>query len=141
MRRVLLAVACILLALPCLAQQPISVYVTSIGAVEGMTDPSKGNLDSVKDIRNSITKRKALALVDTRADAVILLVVMGRKTTFMDGNTIQVKMICKGVETDLTGSPTFGLRPPTWGKAADSVAKQVEQWVIANRAKLTETVR
>jgi hypothetical protein len=52
-----------------------------------------------------------------------------------------VKFIFKDSETEMSASAAGGTLSSggAWGKAAGKVAKQVEEWVVANRAKLTET--
>src|SRR6185503_671599 len=70
----------LLLPLSTLAAQPAAIFVTSVGAVNGLSDPNKDNQDTVTDIRNTIRKdRKTLRLVDTREEALVVLVVLGRE--------------------------------------------------------------
>jgi hypothetical protein len=57
--------------------------------------------------------------------------------------TVRVKFIFKDSETEMSASAAGGTLSSggAWGKAAGKVAKQVEEWVIANRSKLTEAAR
>jgi hypothetical protein len=139
MRRLLIPFALILATQLLSAQAPVTVFVTSAGAVNGFTDPSKENQDSVKDLRFHLKGRKAIALTDTRDDATIVLVVQNReiaglKKDILGGVNseaiVRVRFITKGYESELKGSSSL------WATAAREVAKQVEDWVKANRDKL-----
>jgi hypothetical protein len=52
--------------------------------------------------------------------------------------TVRVKFIFKDSETEMSGSAAGGTLASggAWSKAAGKVAKQVEEWVSTNRAKL-----
>lgn len=142
-------------ALPAHAQKgdaPIPIFVTSAGALGGFTDPSKENQDTVKDLRNSLRGRKSIVLVEKREEAMIVLVVMGREKAqvtagLLGGSArdvmLRVKFIIADVETEMTASAQGGTLSSggAWGRAAGKIAGQVEDWIKANRAKLTETVR
>jgi len=122
------------------------VFVTSIGAARGFTDPSKDNTDTVKDLQESIRDQKLLVLVDHAEEAVIVLTVIGRETAgvtagFM-GNAardriIRVKFKSGELETDLTAAAQGGTigSGGSWGKAAKKIGKQVNDWVKDNRGK------
>jgi len=127
---------------------PVRVFITSVGAANGFTDPNKDNQDTMKDLRDSLKGRKAVVVTDKRDEATIVLVVMSREkaqataTGFGVGRdcTVRVKFIFKDSETEMSGSAAGGALTSggAWSKAAGKVAKQVEEWIIANRAKLTE---
>jgi len=132
--------------------RPVRVFVTSSGALNGMTDPSKDNQDTVKDLRDSLKGRKGIALAESRDDAVIVLTVMGRETAQVTAalfggaardRMIRVKFVAGELETEMTASAQGGTLGSggAWGKAAGKIAKQVEEWVAANRAKLPEDGR
>jgi hypothetical protein len=57
---------------------PVRLFITSVGAVNGFTDPNKDNQDTMKDLRDEVKGRKSLALAESRDDAAIVLVVMKR---------------------------------------------------------------
>jgi hypothetical protein len=100
-------------------------------------------------LRDAIKDRKYLKLVDSREDAQITLVVMGRSTagvtagfmgTAARDRSIVVKFICcDSVETEMSASAQGGTigSGGSWGKAAGKISKQVDEWVDANRARLT----
>jgi hypothetical protein len=123
-------------------EQTVTVYVTSAGAKDGFTDPSKDNRDSVKDLRDSLNGRKGIRLTDARADAQIVLTVQQRETAgvtvgfFANGRDriMHVHFEAATVDTDLTASVMGGLAGSggAWGKAAGKIAKQVEEWVKEN---------
>jgi hypothetical protein len=129
--------------------RPVSIFVTSDGAANGFTDPNKGNQDTMKDLRDSLKGRKTIALVESREAADIVLVVMSREKAQVTAGvfggdardvTVRVKFIYKETETEMSASAQGGgmMSGGAWGKAAGKVAKQVEQWIEANRAKLAE---
>ena len=59
---------------------PVPVFVTSVGAANGFTDPNRDNQDTVKDLRDSLKGyKKELTLIDKREQAVIVLIVQNRE--------------------------------------------------------------
>ena len=124
----------------------VPVYVTSAGARGGFTDPSKGSQDSMKDLRGAIADKRSLCLVEDREKARIVLEVQSRETAQMTASpigrmrdrTVQVKFIFGDFETEMSGSAMGGSigSGGAWKKASGKIAKQVEQWVVANRAKI-----
>jgi hypothetical protein len=54
--------------------------------------------------------------------------------------TVRVKFIFHDAETEMAGSAQGGTLGSggAWTKAAKKVAKQVDEWVVANKAKLTD---
>lgn len=134
------------------AQTRVPIFVTSIGATDGMTDPNKENQDTMKDLRDSLKGRKGIVLTDRRDDATIVLVVQSREKAQMTVSPmsgilgggpsrdciVRVKFLYNGTETEMSGSANGGalMSGGAWGKAAGKVAKQVEQWIDANREKL-----
>jgi hypothetical protein len=127
---------------------PIRVFVTSVGAVNGLTDPNKDNQDTMKDLRDSLKGRKGLVVTDKREDAAIVLVVMSREKAQITAGvfgasrdcTVRVKFIYDGSETEMSASAQGGTLASggAWSKAAGKVAKQVEEWVKTNRANLSQ---
>ena len=139
-----------LIVIPALAQktvnQPVPVFVTSVGATGGLTDPSRDNQDSVRDLQKQLANRKMFRLAAVREDAVIVLVVLDRIRSGAGKryHTVRVKLLFRGYEVELTGEGSgamIGLSEGAWGRAAGKIATQVERWVIANRTKLAETAR
>lgn len=149
---------------------PVRVFITSAGAANGFTDPNKDNQDTVKDLRdnvkgrtfittndlrgNKVVKRRPsnIMLAESRDDAVIVLIVMHRETAQITAGflgapardrTVRVTFIYGDFETEMSGSAQGGTigSGGAWGKAADKVITQVDQWVTTNRAKLPEDGR
>jgi hypothetical protein len=115
---------------------PVAVYVTSIGAMAGMTDPSKDNRDAVKHLRNKLGDfKKDLRLVDNPEDATIILIVHGFLGHLRD-RTISVQFKAGQLATEMTASAE-GPAAGAWPTAAYKIAEQVREWVIENRDKLT----
>ena len=125
----------------------IAVFVTSVGALKGFTDPSKENRDSVKDLRDDLKDKKNLVLVETREAARIVLVVMGREkaqvTVGLFGDPardviLRVQFIAGKMETELTASAQGGTLSSggAWGRAAGKIADQVDDWAKENRTRL-----
>ncbi len=128
---------------------PISVYVTSVGAVNGFTDPNTENQDSVKDLREKIGEHKGLTLTDTREGATIVLLAertMGGVRFAVSGahreHRVTVKVLVHGTELELSATAGGGYATQhPWGSAAGKVIDQLDKWVTANRAKLTAETR
>jgi hypothetical protein len=130
--------------------EPIPVFVTSIGAVNGMTDPSKDNLDTVRDLKGDLKDyKKEVRLVESAEDAVIVLTVIGRETAQVTAGflgdpardrIIRVKFEVGDMQTEMTASAQGGTLGSggAWGKAAGKIAKQVREWITANRGKLVQ---
>jgi len=129
------------------AQTLVPVFVTSAGAQSGFTDPNKQNVDTVKDLRDDLRGKKGIRVVDARDEAGIVLTVLSRDkaglTAGMFGGAardvnLHVKFAFKEFETEMTASAQGGTLGSggAWGRAAGKIAKQVEEWVKANRQKL-----
>jgi hypothetical protein len=124
-----------------------AIYVTSAGAVDGRTDPSKDNQDSVKDVRGALNK-KVFTLVDRPEDAVIVLRIMGRDIdrrvstgklgSVLGGKSTDqgVKLLAtleyRGTPSDLSASVVGEQGFGVWTRAAKKIADQVEAWVKDN---------
>ncbi len=143
---VFLALVCSV-SLAAQAPRPVRIYLTSAGEMEGMTDPSKDNRDTVKDLRHSLTGKHGIAFAESRDDADVVLVVHDREKAqmtagfFSNGRdcTVRVTVIHNGHESEMSASAQGGSLASggAWGKAAGKVAKQVEEWVTANSVALT----
>lgn len=143
-----LAAAALLLAVPLSAQAPkVPVYVTSIGAQGGLTDPSKDNRDTVKNLVDDIKDTRELVLVERPEDAAIILTVLGRQTEGMTAGafgypdrdrTVRVRFQAGELTTDLSASARGGALASggAWSKAAGKIVDQVKEWVKANRSAL-----
>jgi hypothetical protein len=123
---------------------PIPVFVTSAGAVNGLTDPNRDNNDTARHLAEAIKdRRKSFTLTDRSSAAVIILTLTNVDAWEAGrGCTIHVTLSFKGTALPMSahGIPTWSPRScdSGWSRATTSVAKQVEEWVITNRTKLTE---
>jgi hypothetical protein len=140
-RRSLAVVVALLLFAPAAIRgkaQPVPIFVTSAGAVNGLTDPSADNQSSVADLREAIKAKKTLALVETKEAATIVLTVQGRSMETRHGlytvdyATLHLAMTYQGHDSNLTASEGNGMTKGRWRKAADNIVGQVETWVKAN---------
>lgn len=133
------------------AETAVPVFVTSIGASGGMTDPNKENQDTVRDLQRAIQDRKGLTLVDARDAARLVIVVQNREKAQITAGvfgaardcTVRVTLIYQGHESEMAASAQGGTLASggAWKKAAGKVASQLEQWVAANHATLTASAR
>jgi len=124
----------------------VSVYVTSAGAANGLTDPSKDNQDSVKDLKGALKGKKILALVERAEDADLVLTVQNRSraaftaTAVGPGRDVALAVTLKYKDTESMLSASAlggaGITGGAWKKAAGKIADQVEGWVKDNAAKL-----
>src|SRR5438046_1369776 len=58
----------------------VPVFVKSVAAAEGFTDPSKDRQDSVKDLLNRLRDSEFVRVVQSETDAVAVLEVLDRAT-------------------------------------------------------------
>jgi len=126
---------------------PVPVFVTSVGAVNGFTDPNRDNQDTMKDLRDSLKGfKKEITIVDQREQAVIVLIVQSRQKAQATAGAlgagrdciVRIKFVFRDSETEMSGSALGGLMSSggAWSKAAGKVAKQVRDWVRENASKL-----
>ena len=115
---------------------------TATGASGEHTPEEQGRLDAVRDMRDALEKKKGITLVNSRADANLLIEVLGReqredpgggpfggKTVTRMGDTIiRLHLRSGDEESDLKG-----IGQGTWGRAAKDAADRVVKW-IARRA-------
>ena len=147
--RTLLTLACLSFAAVASAQS-VPMFVTSAGTSSGFTDPNKDNADTLKDLVGHLKGKKALKLVASREDARVVIVVLNRELSsgghggLFTGNardvTVRIRMLVDGVEADMSASAEKAQigSGGAWGRAAKKLANQIEDWVKANHAKLTQ---
>jgi hypothetical protein len=119
----------------------VRVYVFTAEAASGEpSDEEKGRLDAVREVRDALAKKKELQIVNTRADADVLVEVMqreeeagpqggfgGKTITNMDQTVIRVRVS----HASGSGEPSElkGMGQGTWGRAAKDLADRVLKWV------------
>jgi hypothetical protein len=154
--------------------KPIPIYVfTSINAPvspvgnSGFVDPKAEReqkssadketqklTDSLKDIKESIAKKKSFRLVESPEEAIIRLEVVGRsdfrinpfsaqyfKDAMRDVSgpdiIIKTRLTASDYSLEITAKPSPIVRPG-WRGAAENIARQVEEWVERNRQRLDD---
>lgn len=138
------------------ADTPVPIYIVQPRA-ELVDAAMQSRIDSTKDLREIKWDKKLVRLVESPADAVIIIEVINRATGTLDERKVtrdivtgQVKSEAKGAKsvvvkltfgeysTEIIGSDEEGQigMPPTWTGAAIDARSKVQKWVKTNRAKL-----
>lgn len=133
------------------AQPPTKfpVFVRAAADESGFTDPSKDRQDSVKDLTKKVKDSKLLTLAPSADQAVIVLEVLGRGTNrevngwaavngqAQNKSFLTVRLVAGQYSTELTGQSGSKGILTGHGAAAGKVVDQLEEWVKANRERLT----
>ena len=111
---------------------------TATGASGEHSPEEQGRLDAVRDMREALEKKKGITLVNSRADANLLIEVLGREQreesgggpfggktiTRMSDTIIRLHLRSGDEESDLKG-----IGQGTWGRAAKDAADRVLKWI------------
>jgi len=97
----------------------------------------QGRVEAVRELRDALSKKKGISLVDSKAEATLLVEVTGReqkddvtgpfggKTITPLGDTIiRFHLSSNGQESDLKG-----MGQGTWGRAAKDAADRILKWI------------
>ena len=128
-------------------QTVIPVFVKGEGAAGGFTDPSKDRQDSIKDLLKKLKDSRAIRLVESESDAVVVLEVLSRETkretnafallgSRQNKSYLTVRLSAGEYSTEFTADGGSSGLVTGYKKAAGKIAKQLEEWVKANRDKL-----
>jgi hypothetical protein len=133
------------------AQGRITVYVTQAGEESGFT--SRGADDSVLDLTKSLSKKRRLAIVNTKAEADVVIRVESRDSHLQTAgvNTYKTKdgkthaytysnnerVVHATLEVDDYKLPLHG-EGAFWTQASDEVAKDIDRWIEDNLVRLVE---
>jgi hypothetical protein len=111
---------------------------TATGASGEHTAEEQGRLDAVGDLRDALSRKKGITLVNSRADANLFIEVLGReqreepgggpfggKTITRMGDTI-IRLHVKSGDEE---SDLKGLGQGTWGRAAKDAADRIVKWI------------
>jgi hypothetical protein len=111
---------------------------TATGASGEHTPEEQGRLDAVHDVRDALAKKKGITLVNDRADANLMIEVLGReqreepgggpfggKTVTRMGDTI-IRLHLKSGDEE---SDLKGIGQGTWGRAAKDAADRIVKWI------------
>ena len=111
---------------------------TATGASGEHTAEEQGRLDAVRDVRDALEKKKGITLVNSRADANLLIEVLsreqreepdaapfgGKSVTRMGDTIIRLHLKSGDEESDLKG-----IGQGTWGRAAKDAADRIVKWI------------
>jgi hypothetical protein len=114
----------------------VPIFVTASQVADGFTDPSEDRRDSVKDLLLYLKRSKQVVPVETAARAVLVLEVIGREHQRTRGKEVTVRLTAGTFSAHLTGDSRN-----SYLTAARDIAKQVDQWVKANRQRLEQVSR
>jgi hypothetical protein len=111
---------------------------TATGASGEHTAEEQGRLDAARDLRDALSRKKGITLVNSRADANLFIEVLGReqseepgggpfggKTITRMGDTI-IRLHVKSADEE---SDLKGLGQGTWGRAAKDAADRIVKWI------------
>ena len=110
---------------------------TETGASGEHTEEEQGRLDAVRDVRDALEKKKGITLVNSLADANLLIEVVSReqreeptggfggKTISEMGDTI-IRLHLKSGDEE---SDLKGMGQGTWGRAAKDAADRIVKWI------------
>jgi len=97
----------------------------------------QGRVEAVKEVREALAKKKGISLVDNRADATLLIEVVGREQrdepsgafggkqiTPMGDTIIRLHLTSGKDESDLKG-----MGQGTWSRAAKDAADRILKWI------------
>lgn len=119
-------------------QTTVRAFVYTATSTSGERTPEEqGRLDAVRDVREALGRKKGITLVSNRADANLVIEVLGReqreapnggfggKTITRMGDTIiRLHLRSGDEESDLKG-----IGRGTWGRAAKDAADRVLKWI------------
>lgn len=110
---------------------------TETGASGQPTEEEQGRLAAVRDMRDALEKKKVITLVNSRADANLLIEVVsreqgeepgggfgGKQITRMGDTIIRLHLKSGDEESDLKG-----MGQGTWGRAAKDAADRIVKWI------------
>jgi hypothetical protein len=135
-------------AVPAASLERIPVFVKAAGSASGFSDPSKDRQDSVKDLQKKVDDSKAVRLVGSQNEALIVLEVLARETkretngwTAFNGQRqnksyLTVRLTAGEFSTEFEGESGSKGMLKGYGAAAGKVVKQLDDWVKANRDRL-----
>jgi hypothetical protein len=125
------------------AQDRIPIFVRSVGAQRGFTDPSQDRLDSVRDLSKRLAQSPTFRVVESEGEAATVIEVLDRGTTLhtnllgpQNASSLTVRLRVRDYSTEFTGVSGPKAMLTGYGAAASSVVGQLETWVKSNRDRL-----
>ena len=140
-----LTVLVLSVAIPALAAEKISVFVTSTDAAVGVANPNTNNRDAVSDLEALVDDQSDLKTVNRRDHAKIVLVVESCEYASAPDSPapqsrIKAKFVVGQTESLLEGTAEIRVRgidqDMLRAVAARSIARQINAWVQHNRSKV-----
>jgi hypothetical protein len=142
--------ACVLAAVITAAPQgadkltSVRAYVYTETSASGENSiEEQGRVQAVKEMREALSKKKGISLVDNRADATLLIEVTdreqqdggaggfgGKQITPMGDTIIRLHVKSGEDESDLKG-----MGQGTWGRAAKDAADRIMKWIARREPK------
>lgn len=135
---------------------PVPVHIVTPTA-EFVDEALQARIDSTKDLAGIKWDKKLVRFVETPAEAVVVIEVVGRTTGTLDerkvtrdivtgqiasegkrAKSVMVKLTIGEYSTDIIGTDEedqLGM-PPSWTSAAIDARGKVQKWIKTNRAKL-----
>lgn len=127
--------------------QPVRAFLFTAPVGEFTDEASKARQDAMKDLREALTGKKRIVLVESREQAQIVLEVLGRTrettgdyrkhdyndryTQSVKAHTVRVKLTAGTYETELVGDTVTSIKRKAAGEAAD----RIDDWLKANATK------
>jgi hypothetical protein len=121
------------------------VYIFTAEAKSGgVTDEEQGRLDSVRDLRDALAKKRNVVLVPDAGGADILVEVVGREKRDVPAGGFGGTVITKPVETIVRLHVRYGSRDAdikgvgqaTWSRAAKDAAERLVKWIARGPGSL-----
>lgn len=126
---------------PVPAPVPVAVIVQS---AQFEDQAQKDRLDSAKDLKALLSRKKTLRLVEKPEEAVVIIDILGRFEQAQDkkesadkDKVVRVKLSVGEYSTEIEGRMGANVGwGATWAGAAVEASTQIDKWIKTNRAKL-----
>lgn len=121
------------------AQPPISVFVVSSDAMNGVTHPRRDQQETVEALQKEIGDRSALRLVTATDKPLVTVVVMDRQTSSrppsLTRRLLGVRLLYLDADANMTAfsDDDGSVGQVGWDRVTEKMAAQLESWITANR--------
>jgi hypothetical protein len=122
----------------------VFVFTNTTGAA-AQNPEEQGRLDAVRDMHEALAHKKGISLVADRADANVMMEVLGREQREEPGGGFGGKSITRMGDTIIRlrvksgedESDLKGIGQGTWGRAAKDAADRFMKWIARREPKRT----